>query len=151
VNAAGRLDAIITSAPSNSTAAKVMARGVSYAPPVKHLTQAHSENCPPLKPVASMRATAPAVVAELVGREFGRLRVLGVLDDPNRSQKSPAAWVVRCLCGRFETRSRRALLQGNCNGEDRCSACWSLAKIKRAYTELGPRPVEDFTARADQP
>jgi hypothetical protein len=73
-----------------------------------------SNECPrSLEPLA----TRPVADGEdLTGRLVGSLTVMGY------AKHYPRSWVVRCGCGRYTTRTSRAL-RNPANAEDTCDAC----------------------------
>lgn len=109
--------AIVASIPLNQTAARVVARGgVQPLEPKKDsVTRLHWENFP-----TGRTRPIPNGVNSPVGRRFGRLVVCGLLADSN--PKKNAAWIVRCDCGRFETRKAKALFNPKNTG-DCCYVC----------------------------
>lgn len=141
-----RIDAVLASVPLNKTAARVLSqRGEHYEPPAPRLNPTHSDLPLPIKKIAGLGGSAVKAASELIGRRFGRLTVMGIFDNPAPG-KPKAAWVVRCSCGHYETRKRKALVApaGSEHGEDRCSACWALVHIQWKYRQEGGRPIEDF-------
>lgn len=145
------LGAVLASTPLNATAGRVVSQnGEHYEPPQRKLNHYHSETPLPIKPATSLDGNTLAALNPLLGRRFGRLTVLGMLDKPPSNKG--ASYVVRCVCGRYETRKRKALLssKGSIHGEDRCSACWCVLEAKFYYSVDGARPLEDFTHRGQR-
>lgn len=68
----------------------------------------------------------------LAGIKFGRFEVIGL------AKHFMGKWVVRCKCGMYSTRKKKAILNPN-NGQDRCESCRDLAfkKKKMHYKETG--------------
>lgn len=79
---------------------------------------------PVMKPRAWLLARS-AVAAQLLDRRFGRLVVLGVLDEPGKTEK--AAWVVRCDCSYYETRKAKTLLAGKATC---CLVCYKVETLR---------------------
>jgi len=101
----------------------------------------HSETPPPLrKRTADMRSGT-----DLTGQKFGWLIVVGMADHKALGQTGPqrakrgALWAVRCVCGKYEIRRRRGLTNEK-NKEDRCEACWKLARMKCHRDYLDGKP-----------
>ena len=68
----------------------------------------------------------PKGAPELIGMVNGRLTVIGLLAETSAQQ---AAWVVRCTCGKYETRTAKAIRNPK-NAEDRCYHCRHLEYLK---------------------
>ena len=66
----------------------------------------------------------------LVGCKRGRLTVVGIFK--NRPKGERVKWVVRCVCGDYETRSSKALKNDN-NNDDMCSICRKRARLIEEY------------------
>lgn len=64
---------------------------------------------------------------DLTGVKFGRLTVLGFLGGKS--------WQVRCSCGLYSSRRRKAILNKD-NNVDACTECANIAYIKRTYHYL---------------
>jgi len=110
-------DAIITASPINKDAAVSRdGRGFSYEPD-KKIACRHWENQPLLRePTGEDR--------DLIGFRWGRLIALGYLaEDPGK------LWVVRCDCGRYETRRNKSLKRAS--PVDCCQQCGHVAHLKR--------------------
>lgn len=127
-------DRILASEPINKGAA-VIARGSGeHWEPKKKFGAAHFDAPPPMRPV-------PTSIPDLIGTKFGRLTVVGVLDDcdgePRKDKK--ALWVVRCVCGDYETRTSKAIRNLR-NADDRCQMCAHLKHLQR-------REIRDRTGR----
>ncbi len=102
--------------PINGTAARVIARGESFA-----YRQLESEVCSstplPLKPL-------PDNMEDLTGTKFGRLTVVGP------SAGKGGRWVCRCSCGNYVHRRTKAVEQAA--QDSACPQCYLLAVSKRA-------------------
>jgi hypothetical protein len=107
----------------DKTSATVLyAKGVHFTSK-KKITERHWEVQPPVVPFRGWS------YHDLTGKRFGRFLVIGVFDGAKNYRKK-TLWVVKCACGRYETRSRRALLNPKNKG-DRCNICKELAYQKR--------------------
>lgn len=135
-------DRIAASAPANSTAAKVTSRGSHYEPTFIPCRETW-DTPPPMRDIPANQQNNPNLVG-IMGRKFGRLTVLGLLNDPERSSKQGSSWVVRCACGAYEVRKAKTI-RNPLNIEDRCSRCDAVKKHQENYKRLGPRAIEEFT------
>jgi hypothetical protein len=113
------LDRVITSDPIDRTAAMVTRKGVSYDP-AKRITQRHWDCPPQMKPV-------PHGCENRIGTRFGRMEVVGYFC---RSKKKGSIWVVRCACGKYETRTTKSIVNKN-NDTDCCQICRHVLYLKR--------------------
>lgn len=115
--------------PVNKTAAIILSKGQRYKETVK-IACAHFEVCPPLRKI-------PWNAPKLVGMRNGRLTVVGLYAD------GISAWVVRCDCGDYETRTAKAIRNPK-NFGDRCVKCRKIASERASYEWLktGIRPDE---------
>lgn len=105
---------LLTSAPVNKQAAMHLAKnGEHYKEPERHdkLVIASDIFLPSRAPSAA-EAANPSFT-DLAGVTYGRLRVMGILDHERAGitigKTAPRKWVVRCVCGRFETRNAKAI------------------------------------------
>jgi hypothetical protein len=101
----------------NKTAALVTSKGFEYEP-AKRIVQVHSSDPLPMKPPARNEV-------DLTGLTFGRFTVMGKYTVKSKQ----AMWVVRCLCGRYETRSSKAIRNPE-NHADRCDECRHLRHLR---------------------
>lgn len=107
--------------PANKQAAMIFAGGEHYAPKGK-IALLHKEVCPPLIEIQKNWEN-------LTGLVVGRLTAVG----PTRaSPGSELRWAVRCACGKYETRTAKALKNPN-NFGDRCHVCRHVANERRSY------------------
>ena len=109
-----------TAVPIDRVAARVTAKGVSYEPD-KKIDQRHWEAPPKVQPV-------PEGATNLMGTVFGRFTVIGYF---RSHPKRGSAWLVRCACGDYETRYKKAI-QNPANKEDCCDKCRHLLYLKRS-------------------
>ncbi len=84
--------------PVNKAAALAISRSHQF-PSAKKISQVHTDLPLPI------RANLPSDVPELIGRKFGRFTVIGA-----HASSPPLRWIVRCVCGRYETRKTRAVM-----------------------------------------
>ena len=110
------IDAVVSSAPINRTAARVTSKGFDYQPNKRVVC---IEGDLPLP----VRQLAPGE-EDLRGKRVGRLTVIG------RYAGGNGLWVVRCDCSRYATRKTKALKNQN-NYGDRCEQCRHISYLKR--------------------
>lgn len=115
---------VIASTPVNSTAGKVMSRGVHWESQRKEGGADHWKAPPPLVRMPKARPT----FKDVTGREFGRMRVIGYLGR-HKGKNSKGRWLVKCSCGDYEARSVKAITNPN-NSSDMCVECRHLEYIK---------------------
>lgn len=108
--------------PVDRLAARVVGGGVSFVPN-KRVLNNDSEMPIATRPFSRVELKAEGF-ADLSGRRVGRFTVLGIARDFNRQ------WVVRCDCGRYSTRTAKAI-KNPANSVDRCEHCRHLAFILR--------------------
>lgn len=135
-------DRIAASVPLNVTAATVVSSGEHYEP--KFTNQAHWKEPPPIRPFPKH---APTSLPNFTGKQHGRLRVLGLHRHPDGNKNAGLRWVVRCVCGRYELRSTKALKAERVTDDgqgDRCQACVHTRKLQRMSSQQ--RTVEEFLA-----
>lgn len=99
----------LTHVPLNGTAARVTSKGFQYKP-AKKINAAHWREPPPTKKWPDL------IENDLTGMKSGRFTVVGYLRD------IPKRWLVRCVCGAFESRTAKAVRNPK-NEEDRCQIC----------------------------
>lgn len=76
----------------------------------------------------------------LVGIKFGRFEVIGL------AKHFMGRWVVKCSCGMYSTRKKKAILNPN-NIQDRCENCRQQAFLKREqhYKSTGvDKDIKEF-------
>lgn len=139
--------AVIASVPVNTTAARVLGGGTHYEPARKPLSSRQGPDVrasvDPIPVSLEGQALVP-YAHEIVGRQFGRWRVIGYAAQQPRSKSGKASWVVKCSCGRYETRTRRAIQRAPESG-DCCWECMNFKTMKRRYRDLGSAPLKSFT------
>ena len=134
-------DKLLTSRPVNSAAARVLGSGVHYEPQ-KTIIQRHWTAPPQVKPLtAEQRANVQ--FEDLTGASFGRFKVIGYLGKMGEGKGSPPLWLVRCVCGDYESRTKKSIRNPENRG-DRCEKCRALSHLKRHEAYLrnpnGPQP-----------
>lgn len=136
------LNRVFASAPLDGTAARVTARsGDHYDPEVNFANHLHSDTPIPTKPIPKNSLYS---CADLIGKQFGRMTVIGLAAEQNPKKK--ARWVVRCACGAYEIRKAPAI-RNPLNTSDCCQKCQCFELAKKRYARLGARPVKDFTKK----
>lgn len=110
------MEKFITKVPVNSTARRVVSPGINYTPN-KKIIQDHWENPPPKNEIIPFELKLFNNQRDMTGHRIGRLKVIGF--------HISLRWLVRCDCGRYETRKYRALNNPN-NKDDRCNICRHL-------------------------
>lgn len=120
-------DRVISSTPLNTDAAKARdGGGVHWEPEIKQAQGKVRSHAPfPMKPIKSKYKDD-----DLTGLKVGKLTVIGLGDFPGRSKKSPAAWVVRCVCSYYETRTAKTLRNPEYAKTAACDECNYLAELK---------------------
>lgn len=129
------LEKVIKSDPVDRTARMVTQRGEHWEAGLNKQAL-HSE-----VPIECRRFNKHDALPDLTGRRVGRLTVQGLM---YRSEAS--IWVVRCDCGMYEVRKRKALLNMG-NQHDACGKCRCLRQRKRHqhYKVTGEdKPEWDF-------
>jgi hypothetical protein len=111
--------------PVDKQTAMSMSQGFYYKSAVK-VTNREWENPP--------KMLIPQHGLNLVGTRFGRLKVMGLDVTKPVSKNSRAGWVCRCDCGRFTSRSTKAI-RNQANNGDRCTECRHLQYLQR-YTSI---------------
>ena len=117
-------DRIISSTPLNTDAAKARdGGGVHWEPETKQSPgKVRSHAPPPMRPLPKV-PTCP----NLVGLKVGKLTVIGMAA---KRTSDGAAWVVRCVCGYYETRKARVLRRPDYAADAMCDECRYLVELK---------------------
>lgn len=123
-------DKLLASRPVNQAAARVMGAGVHYEPD-KAIVQRHWTAPPKTIPIPKMVNWQHFV--DLTGRVIGRFTVIGYLG--KFGQKKRSRWLVRCVCGDYESRAAKSINNPE-NYGDRCEKCRHLAHLKRREVYL---------------
>lgn len=119
-------DKISTSAPVDKSAAMSMSRGFEYEPQ-KRIACLHWDYPPETRHPNKQEINNPSFT-NYKGAKYGRFTVLGILSG-KKAGRNGLAWVVRCSCGDYETRTPKAIR--NASHEDRCSNCQHVAFLRR--------------------
>lgn len=122
-------DRILGARPVNKTAGMVMSKGTHWEPDMKPIEGFRTFDAPPpcIPPEKYPKADS---FVDMRGTEFGRFRVIGFMGKLGPKKSNKALWLVRCACGAFETRTKRAIENPD-NAHDACRECLHLNKIKR--------------------
>lgn len=136
-----RLERVSTSEPINVTAALVMSNGVHYEPKINDRYKLHQDECPPLRAWGKDGGKHNPLERDFTGFKKGNIVVIGLyLGDRKVWMNNEARyegvgrnkWVVRCICGKYETRTTKSLKKPEIKGDpDQCIACdLSTKKIR---------------------
>lgn len=106
-----------TSLPVNRLAARILKPGINYEPD-KIIDQRHWDARPKTIPVSRS-------IKNVTGKKFGRFTVVGLY----LRDKRGSLWAVKCVCGSFETRRTRSVINPS-NDKDRCDKCRHLAFLQ---------------------
>ena len=98
------MDAVAPLTPHDKTAAVVGGKGVHYEFSVLP-TRAFSDTPLPMRPPSKAELGNPAFI-NLTGRKVGRMTIVGIAE---RKTNDGMNWVVRCVCGNYETRKTKYL------------------------------------------
>ena len=110
-------------APINKVAAiVVMSKGVQYNPN-KRVQANDSETPHKIRLNIPLETIRCQHFEDLTGMRRGRLLVIGLSDE------FPGRWVVRCDCGRYSMRRKKAITNSG-NEQDRCEHCRHLAFLR---------------------
>jgi hypothetical protein len=127
-------DRIFSSTPLNKTAGSVTSKGQAYTPDVKP-GRPYWDAPPPCNPILPN-------ALNLVGQTCGRLTVVGLRGKGGTGARQ-ASWLVRCVCGTYETRTAKAM-RNPANAHDRCEFCGHTQRLQKRSSQ--PRSVEAFIA-----
>lgn len=117
--------AIAASSPINADAARAYVYGYEGEEPVLLLAAA--------KPVPKPSPQSPTF-RNLIGTKKEWLTVVAY----GGSGSNGARWIVRCICGRYEFRSTKAMRPTNPCG--RCDECHNLQRLQQREKERSPTP-----------
>ena len=123
---------IATRTPIDKTSAIVTAKGFDYKPDVV-IDNEYWDAQP--KTIKKEKKEI-----DLTGVTFGEFIVIGKY----KSHKRGALWVVKCSCGSYETRRRKAMFNIN-NSVDRCVYCRHKMQLKRKefWRRDGKTPTQE--------
>ncbi|MEK6883384.1 MAG: hypothetical protein AABY22_27400, partial [Nanoarchaeota archaeon] len=120
--------------PINSTAARVISKGIHYVPKIKD-KRFNSEN--PIPTIKKQDFNNSSQFKDFTGNKHGRFIIQGLVDVKNlaKGKNFRAKWLVKCSCGNYETRTSSAIKNHANNpgkyDEDMCKNCEDLKKIQR--------------------
>ncbi len=114
--------------PANSTAGRILGKGISYESPTKIEGGRHLAERPLLV------SKVPRPLQSLVGITIGSIKVLGIIKKPGKK-----LWAIRCICGNYESRSTGQLQNPN-PGNTCCNECSHLGVIRNRN---GKAPIID--------
>jgi hypothetical protein len=120
-----QFDRIFASSPLDAKAGRVTAQVDEVFESKKKITQQHSDVPLPMRPIPR-NSTTP----NLINRSVGRLTVAGLSATGKSRPNRGALWVVRCVCGRYETRRTSSILSA-ANASDACEECRQTAFIQQ--------------------
>jgi len=103
--------------PVDANAARAVQPGTHWTPEFK---TGHIE----CSDTPLLTAPIPATCANLTGIKFARFTVVGYSHKKSGGTRAHV-WVCRCLCGRYERRTERAVLKGK-DADDKCLYCREL-------------------------
>lgn len=128
----GHYEKLVSAVPINSNAANAIKGGISFdeSNVAKIPDQVgYWENQPPLEPVSSLKfMSMNPHFKDFTGVKYGRLTVIGMLLNKNRSKSASATWVVKCSCGYYEARKARTIKARN--STDKCRRCMNIDSMK---------------------
>lgn len=110
-------DRIITSRPVNTDAGRAISGGTNFVSR-KEVDKNQWLAPPPMKAI-------PSDTPDLRGKKFGRMTVIGMLAE---KRSGGAAWVVRCVCGIYETRKARVICRPAIEGQEE-EACFQCRRV----------------------
>jgi hypothetical protein len=124
-------DRILASTPLDKTAAQVTSQpGCDDEPE-------HWNTIPPLK-----KGPPDPGFSDLTGFSYGRLTVIGLHDSKRGDGSNGATWVVRCVCGLYETRRTAHIKKAS--PDACCNPCGRKKHAAWLLKTYGPRPITDF-------
>lgn len=142
-----RMDAVFASVPQDATAARVTSKGEHFEPTVEYAGHEHHDVPPQIISICKALPSAKPIIAELTGKRFGRLTVIGLAKVQAQSgtmkRKQHARWAVRCACGDYEFRTAKAI-RNPTNTDDMCRKCRQVEVNKKRYDRDGGRGWEEF-------
>jgi hypothetical protein len=126
-------DKLLASRPVNQAAARVIGGGVHYEPD-KAIAQRHWSAPPVTIPLTQLQLENPQF-RNFSGVSFGRFKVIGYLGVLGQGKKAKGLWLVKCVCGDYESRAAKSILNPENRG-DRCDKCRHLSYLKRTEVYL---------------
>lgn len=130
-------DRLLSSAPVNATAARVIEKGVEWTPTAT-IQDWYADQPPTIR---WNHQNAPEA-KDFTGLKIGQLLIIGVM--PKASKHGKASWVCRCVCGCFCTRTSKSLKVGLAGGNSFvpvCGRCDYQQRLRGGWTpNLKNRP-----------
>lgn len=68
--------------------------------------------------------------ANMKGLRFNKFFVVGYLGCRNGTASSRGSWLVKCDCGTYENRSRKALLKKHEDNTNQCASCDDISHLR---------------------
>lgn len=121
------IDRIITSVPQSRKDAVSLSGGIHYEYNVTKQQALHSETPLPVRRIKKCERLSPAFI-DCTGKKFGWFKVIG-LYSARDGYKKKARWVVRCVCGHYEIRHQKAIVNPK-TPNDKCYICQHLDYLK---------------------
>lgn len=118
------MDRIITSVPVNRITAIGMAGGETM--PVRDNDHTRKRWVAP----PSCMSYKGNTDHDLTDKIFGQLQVIGFYSTGNSGGRKGPRWLVRCICGIYETRYFKSLLNGKHAGAKLCTECCYIEWLK---------------------
>lgn len=135
-----KVNLLLSPIPVNKTAHRVIKPAAPedvWAPIVKTDHRAHSREVLNIRPIPA----AAAHMQSVIGKKRDRLTVIG-LYGADESTKKSKAWVVRCDCGNYETRSTILRWIGT-HAPDMCLECRARVWKKGGQWSPSVKAVRD--------
>ena len=121
------LDAVAPLFPVNRTAGRVAAKGDQFNfVPARDQKTSHVP-CPSRPPPAD------SSFVDLTGQRIGKLTVIGYARDQGSKQTSGSLFNVKCVCGLYEQRRRKALTCPEYSKRAACSECDRVQQNREMY------------------
>lgn len=127
-------DTVAPLMPFDKTASMVAGKGESFEWNPGNRQKVHSRD-PLATRLPTERERALPGFQDLTGKRFGRFTVQGIAAEIITTNGQN--WVVRCVCGSFETRKAKSIkssLSGSCvDPEPMCESCNYTRKLQQGY------------------
>lgn len=128
--------------PVNKTAGNVTAKGEQFR--FKGPEHHRSSDVPlPSKPVPFSLNRE-----NMIGVKVGRLTVVSYA--ANQNPKKSSLWNVRCVCGRYEQRRRKSLLDAEYAKRAACNECDRVAENRKMYGVEAARKRDALNAKTSR-
>ena len=115
----------------NSTAARVISKGVHYEPQLKKLRTPDICQKEPLQTIKltwEQLGLNKKTFPDLTGQSNGRMDVIGYYGKTNKKQKGK--WVCKCKCGNYTLREAAAIKRWKDGSNDCCRECRHLESLR---------------------